>query len=96
MPQGDYLKLSIEVRKSAFYALSYIIAKLGDLKDDGQKNEAFLEAWHVLKEDKSESDATSITNGRTIQEIIELAKTEVASYIDSKALQALIEDLATK
>lgn len=86
--------------KNRFYALSWTIAELGNLKDNGLKVEVIKEA--VLQTSKT-NEKSALTQAYklcgpeqiTIQQILDTAEKLCKTYCKEKNLESLITGVAT-
>lgn len=85
--------------KNRFYALSWLISELGNLKDSGLKVEVIKEA--LLQTSKiNEKDALSKAyklagpNHKTIQQLLDGSETTIKTFCKEKNLEALITGIA--
>lgn len=99
MPDAADQKYFLLLDKNRFYALSWLIAELGNLKDTGLKVEVIKEA--ILQTSKtSEKDALAkaynLTGPKqmTIQQVLDTAENSCKIYCKEKNLESLITGTA--
>ena len=92
MPESEAGHSVLSVRRSLFYALSYIIAETGRLKDEGQKLEAITEYLHDQKESSYEVKARELTGVRPLPQIVQTAAEKIQEFLNHKILEQLAED----
>jgi len=100
MPDAGTQKYFLLLEKNRFYALSWTIAELGNLKDNGLKVEVIKEA--VLQTSKT-NEKSALTQAYklcgpeqiTIQQILDTAEKLCKTYCKEKNLESLITGVAT-
>lgn len=95
MPDAAGLKHFLLLEKNRFYALSWMIAELGNLKDNGLQAEALKEA---LLHTSSLSETQALTKAKQYggkgqlspQQVLDKAESLLITYCEEKNLEALI------
>lgn len=99
MPDAGTLQVFLLLDKNRFYALSWMIAELGRLKDNGLRAEAVKEALlqTSIKDEKAAlTHAYKITGpGQlTIKQVLDTAQALCKTYFNEKNLETLINGTA--
>ncbi len=99
LPEAADQKHFLLFDKNRFYALSWLISELGNLKDSGLKVEVIKEA--LLQTSKiNENDALAKAyklagpNHKTIQQLLDASETTIKTFCREKNLEALITGVA--
>lgn len=100
MPDAGTNKYFLLLEKNRFYALSWMIAELGNLKDNGLKVEAIKEAILQTSETNEKSvliQAYKLAGPKqiTIQQVLDTAENLCKTYCREKNLESLITGIAT-
>lgn len=100
MPDAGTLKHFLLLDKNRFYALSWMIAELGNLKDNGLKVEVIKEALmqtSAAEEKAAIAQAYKLAgpNQKTIDQILNTAEDLCKTYCKEKNLESLITGIAT-
>ena len=100
MPDANNQQLFLLLDQNRFYALSWLIAELGNLKDCGLKIEAIKEAL-IQNSAADEQNALSKVyklagaNQKTTEQILSEAENLIKNYCKEKNLELLIIGIAT-
>ncbi|MGB4845272.1 MAG: hypothetical protein WBP16_12470 [Ferruginibacter sp.] len=99
MPDAGTQKQFLLLEKNRFYALSWMIAELGNLKDNGLKVEAIKEAILQTSETNEKSALTQAyklagPKQITIQQVLDTAENLCKTYCKEKNLESLIVGIA--
>jgi len=100
MPDAGTQKYFLLLEKNRFYALSWMIAELGNLKDNGLKVEAIKEAILQTSETNEKSALTQAyklagPKQITIQQVLDTAENLCKTYCKEKNLESLIVGIAS-
>ncbi|MDP4284393.1 MAG: hypothetical protein Q8891_08220 [Bacteroidota bacterium] len=95
MPDGNNLQKHILLSSNYFYALSWIIAELGKIKDNGLKvmvtEEALINVYKTDQKDVEQLAYSVCGNTQmTIPEILESAKKIIIPFFDDAILENLV------
>ncbi|MEO7309619.1 MAG: hypothetical protein ABIX01_04420 [Chitinophagaceae bacterium] len=95
MPAKGKLQNTILLNANNFYALSWMIADLGKLKDSGLQIEVLTEALMVTTKSQEKQAIINATklggpDQKTMQEILSLAKTESDQFFNEGLLAGLV------
>ena len=100
MPDAGDLRYFLLLDKNRFYALSWMISELGNLKDSGLRREGIKEA---LNQSGSTDEKAALTKARsflgnrqlTEQQVLDQAEAILKVYCKEQNLEALITDTAS-
>lgn len=90
-PLEDVKPLRLD--QNSFYALSWMISELGQLKDEGLLHEALHHALMMTigkKDREAEKRTNELLRGRETGEILQLAQLIVKDYFEGKSLRNLV------
>ena len=99
MPDAAGMKHFLLFDQNRFYALSWMIAQLGNLKDSGLKVEVIKEALlqtskTAEKEALEKAYKLAGPNHKTIQQLLDASETTIKTFCKEKNLEALITGVA--